>query len=108
MCVSRKDVRLYVMKIASLVDVTLFVVVTIVLYQPSSAVEDVSNPGISTPQNKIPIWEPALTPWWNLTFGEGETLVVDCGVFTGGDPLNAGISWLGPNGKPLKVIHPDR
>ena len=46
--------------------------------------------------------EVVLTPYWGtLTFAEGETVIVDCGVNTDGQPQDFDITWSGPNGKPL-------
>ena len=39
-----------------------------------------------------------LTPWWNLTFGEGERVTIDCGVDTGGNPDVVKLAWIDPQG----------
>jgi len=40
-----------------------------------------------------------LTPWWDLTFAQGETVIVDCGFLTEGHPENATIVWTDPRGQ---------
>lgn len=39
-----------------------------------------------------------LTPSWDLSFSLGETLVMDCGVYTAGDPSNFTLYWHHPSG----------
>ena len=39
-----------------------------------------------------------LTPWWDLEFSEGETVEIDCGVYTAGYALNTTLEWSGPSG----------
>ena len=39
----------------------------------------------------------ALTPYWNLEMAEGETVVVDCGVYTAGEP-GIEVHWIRPDG----------
>ena len=69
---------------------------------------EVTTPKTIVSQPKGTSWQPVVTPWWNLTFGEGEQLEVDCGVPTGTDPTRTTITWLGPEGTPLKALHDDR
>ncbi len=44
-----------------------------------------------------------LTPWWDITLGTGETLEVDCGVYTGGDPLKVNIYWKNKEGQVIST-----
>ena len=39
-----------------------------------------------------------LTPWWDMEMGAGETVQVDCGIYTGGYPEKMTLQWLYPNG----------
>ena len=39
----------------------------------------------------------ALTPYWNLDMAEGETVLVDCGVYTAGES-GIDVHWIKPDG----------
>ena len=39
----------------------------------------------------------ALTPYWNLEMAEGETVLVDCGVYTDGES-GIYVHWIKPDG----------
>ena len=39
----------------------------------------------------------ALTPYWNLEMAEGETVLVDCGVYTDGES-GIDVHWIKPDG----------
>ena len=39
----------------------------------------------------------ALTPHWDLEMAEGETVVVDCGVYTAGES-GVDVHWIKPDG----------
>ena len=41
--------------------------------------------------------EVVLTPWWTLRFSEGESMSIDCGVSTNGQPEHVTMSWVKGN-----------
>ncbi len=45
--------------------------------------------------------DPILTPWWPLTYSEGETLEVDCGTYTGGRHQDVILHWRDPSGETM-------
>lgn len=57
---------------------------------------EAKDEGVSVEQGGV---ELLLTPWWDLQMGTGETVEVDCGVYTGGKPNSRALRWTRPDGR---------
>ena len=101
-----------------MVNISLALVLIVVVYPVQTALGEVQMKQTQTEtkgetqiyvrQESVDRFEDlGLTPYWDIEMAQGETVVVDCGVYTAGQK-GVSVQWIKPNGSAVESKDTDR